>query len=531
MSLAPGTVLARRLAMVGIALAGIWAGIHAWRPNESALGAVGDAVAVVGVGTWLGSAVARLFLPKTLRRGSASDAEAAGGRSSRLGLALLGIGAVAGGWRVWALAGGTAGLVGTRHGRLLLVAWTLVLLALAMALARTLRPPRPDAGRARAMAIDIALGLGIAITGVLGVAAGDRSESPIWPFAFRLAPHVTWAFPGVRDQVLTGIAYVAVGFVASMAAWRWASWRPIALAVAVVLLPWGVYAALAPMSLDAYPTTYARSPVPYTSSTVSSGQRIFADHCAACHGARGRGDGPAANSLLQRPADLTAPHTGDHTPGDIYWWITNGLGLAMPPFGDSLTAGERWELISFVRALASAERARTLTDAVQVGGEGPVAPDFSFSANGVGRRLRDVVRREPVLLVLFTVPGSSARLSELSRARADLVRAGALVVAAPMDGVDGAPASADGLSIVTKGSTAVAGAYGLFASTGLPSDALPNPAGPAHAELLIDKGGYLRARWIPGEPGPGWADLARLSTQIRFLRDEAARRPAPAELE
>jgi putative copper resistance protein D len=336
----------------------------------------------------------------------------------------------------------------------------------------------------------------------------------------------------VRNQVLTGVAYVAVGLAASMAGWRWASWRPIALAAAVVLVPWGVYAALAPMSLDAYPTTYARSPVPYTSSSVSSGQRLFAEHCAVCHGARGRGDGPAADSLLQRPADLAAPHTGDHTPGDIFWWITNGLGLAMPAFGDRLTVGERWELISFVRTLASVERARTLTAAVEVGGKGPVAPDFAFSAGGVTRRLRDVVRHEPVLLVLFTASGSSGRLSELSHARADLARAGALVVAVPRDGGDGAAASADGLPVVrSEEAPSVAGAYELFASADTRGGAVGNPAGSAHAELLIDKAGYLRARWIPGEPGRGWADIARLSKEIRILRDEAAREPAPADLE
>jgi putative copper resistance protein D len=57
--------------------------------------------------------------------------------------------------------------------------------------------------------------------------------------------------------------------------------------------------------------------------------------------------------LLQRPADLTAPHTSDHTSGDLFWWITHGLGLAMPAFGDRLSPAERWDLVNFVRSLTA----------------------------------------------------------------------------------------------------------------------------------------------------------------------------------
>lgn len=36
-----------------------------------------------------------------------------------------------------------------------------------------------------------------------------------------------------------------------------------------------------------------------------SGRALYADYCASCHGAEGRGDGPAAAGLGKRPADLT----------------------------------------------------------------------------------------------------------------------------------------------------------------------------------------------------------------------------------
>jgi mono/diheme cytochrome c family protein len=37
----------------------------------------------------------------------------------------------------------------------------------------------------------------------------------------------------------------------------------------------------------------------------TKGRDLFMAHCASCHGASGRGDGPAADSLRRRPTDLT----------------------------------------------------------------------------------------------------------------------------------------------------------------------------------------------------------------------------------
>jgi mono/diheme cytochrome c family protein len=35
------------------------------------------------------------------------------------------------------------------------------------------------------------------------------------------------------------------------------------------------------------------------------GERLFQAYCATCHGRSGKGDGPAAQALKTRPADLT----------------------------------------------------------------------------------------------------------------------------------------------------------------------------------------------------------------------------------
>ena len=45
--------------------------------------------------------------------------------------------------------------------------------------------------------------------------------------------------------------------------------------------------------------------LPVTRTRANSGQQMYTSYCASCHGVDGRGNGPAASSLKQRPADLS----------------------------------------------------------------------------------------------------------------------------------------------------------------------------------------------------------------------------------
>lgn len=45
--------------------------------------------------------------------------------------------------------------------------------------------------------------------------------------------------------------------------------------------------------------------VPISRSKRDSGAQMWKDYCASCHGATGTGDGPAAETLKSRPADIT----------------------------------------------------------------------------------------------------------------------------------------------------------------------------------------------------------------------------------
>jgi mono/diheme cytochrome c family protein len=85
------------------------------------------------------------------------------------------------------------------------------------------------------------------------------------------------------------------------------------------------------------------------SAAAPVGARVYAQRCAVCHGPDGRGNGPAAPSLIPRPRDLTlglfkyksTPPGEPPTDEDLEQVVSNGLSAsAMPYFRDLLTEAE-----------------------------------------------------------------------------------------------------------------------------------------------------------------------------------------------
>jgi mono/diheme cytochrome c family protein len=77
-----------------------------------------------------------------------------------------------------------------------------------------------------------------------------------------------------------------------------------------------------------------------------TGRQLYADHCAACHGAAARGDGPAAASLRRPPTDLTryARANGGVFPAERLRTVVDGRGVGahgsveMPVWGSVFKA-------------------------------------------------------------------------------------------------------------------------------------------------------------------------------------------------
>ncbi|MBI4488218.1 MAG: hypothetical protein HY694_03975 [Deltaproteobacteria bacterium] len=70
--------------------------------------------------------------------------------------------------------------------------------------------------------------------------------------------------------------------------------------------------------------------------------------------------------------------------------------------------------------------------------------------------------------------------------------------------------------------------YSLFRRSFSQEGTLPDPPIPLHMEFLIDRQGYIRARWIAGE-GAGWANMESLLREIDRLNKEKPSAPAPDE--
>jgi putative copper resistance protein D len=433
-----------------------------------------DALHLLAAGAWLG-ALPALALLLARARGSAPLRAAAGGvvrRFSSLGLAsvatLLATGAV----NAWYTVGSFPALLGTDYGRLLVLKLALFGAMLALAAANRLRhAPRMSAASESAAPLralqrnsiaEAVLGLAaVGIAAALGISIPAEHVQIVWPLPFT----VEWD---------AGVAVV-----------------------------------------PAYPTTYARSPVRYDVASIEAGERLYAANCVACHGAYGRGDGPAAAGLAVRPADLTE-HLFHHREGDLFWWLQHGIaGSPMPGFGGRIAARGLWNLLNFLHAQADAEGARTMS--AQVDPWRPVlAPEFSFQ---VGSRPQESLEqqrgRKAVLIVLYTLPGSAPRLHAISAAEHSLEQAGVRVIAVPLRDA-AAPPLPPGVdtSLLADPYPPLASAYALFRRS-----AAGVPPVPDHMEFLIDRQGYLRARWVPGQ-GPGWDRMPELLRQAEILERE-----------
>jgi mono/diheme cytochrome c family protein len=65
---------------------------------------------------------------------------------------------------------------------------------------------------------------------------------------------------------------------------------------------------------------------------LAEGQSLYAAKCHICHGADGRGDGPAAAALNPKPADFTNPSFWQNNAGEkIIQTLAKGKGM-MPAF-------------------------------------------------------------------------------------------------------------------------------------------------------------------------------------------------------
>lgn len=145
------------------------------------------------------------------------------------------------------------------------------------------------------------------------------------------------------------------------------SYRTLLLTAVLVLLAFGSQAAhrSPPAGECPQPRFTGKAPVDLYSRTNpleagrknrKAGRELYEDladpSCVACHGKKGRGNGPLASGFEPRPRNFACAETVDGIPdGQLHWIIKNGSpGTAMPSF-EYLEDDEIWQLVIYLRSL------------------------------------------------------------------------------------------------------------------------------------------------------------------------------------
>jgi len=93
-----------------------------------------------------------------------------------------------------------------------------------------------------------------------------------------------------------------------------------------------------------------RNPLPVNEVTVTTGETIYRQHCASCHGDDMRGMTAEEAGLSTAAPDLIR-NLKMHSEGGFFWKIGEGRG-DMPAFKETLTDDEIWSIVTAIKQAA-----------------------------------------------------------------------------------------------------------------------------------------------------------------------------------
>ncbi|MGU8077638.1 c-type cytochrome [Burkholderia pyrrocinia] len=331
---------------------------------------------------------------------------------------------------------------------------------------------------------------------------GDADGQAEWPWAHRIALETLRIDAGLTRQLAFASAETALAVVLACIALASRKWR-FASAIAALAVAW--FAPWPPSSLwlaPAVPTSFQRDPAPFSVTNVMRGAHLYAQHCAACHGADGRGEGPLAATLAHWPPTFAGSLLARRLDGELFWRVRHGTrdehgAPTMPGFAATLGPQDTWAVLDYLKALSAGSGA-------QAEGAWPVPvplPGLDVRCGSAAPQPLDRWREGQRVRIVALAPGV-APPPEDARWQTLLVTAHGAAVP-----------SATGTRANCVASTP--DAWLAFATiAGVAPDALGG------TQLLADRRGWLRARALPGSAGWSDADL--------LCRSDAAARPAAA---
>ncbi|EEE09581.1 cytochrome c, class I [Burkholderia multivorans CGD2] len=193
---------------------------------------------------------------------------------------------------------------------------------------------------------------------------GDADGQAAWPWARRIALETLRIDAGLTRQLALACAATALAVALGCVAVASRRWR-VTAAIGALALAWCTPWPPASLWLaPAVPTSFQRSPVPFSVATVMHGANLYARHCAACHGADGRGEGPLAATLAHWPPTFAGTLLARRLDGELYWHVRHGMrdahdASSMPGFAATLDAADTWAVLDYLKALSAGSGART----------------------------------------------------------------------------------------------------------------------------------------------------------------------------
>ncbi|MCW5889429.1 MAG: cytochrome c [bacterium] len=162
--------------------------------------------------------------------------------------------------------------------------------------------------------------------------------------------------------------------------------------------------------------------LPPEQPSAARGRELFADNCAGCHGALGRGDGPDAREAGLTPADFTDPtFMRVETPMDFFLMITVGRRRGgMPEWAQSLSVQQRWDLVAHLWTLAHPTFDAAAAEPVWTAHCAGCHPAGASGGADLGRPGALVHRRDRDLMATFAASQHAAVARRLDTAQRTL---------------------------------------------------------------------------------------------------------------
>jgi mono/diheme cytochrome c family protein len=92
-----------------------------------------------------------------------------------------------------------------------------------------------------------------------------------------------------------------------------------------------------------------KNPVAADATSIARGKALYTAECFSCHGASGKGDGPATSGLEKNPGNLTKLQ--GQSDGALFWKVTQGK-TPMPTFAQKLSEQQRWDVVNYIQTLS-----------------------------------------------------------------------------------------------------------------------------------------------------------------------------------